>query len=259
MRAATFNCNSIRSRLDAVLQWLDSYQPDFLCLQETKAQDVDFPFEAFESAGWAVAFKGEKSYNGVAIVSRKPARKVSFGLDEAPHDEARLIHAQYGRLHILNTYVPQGRELDHPMFAYKLEWFKRLQDYMQKHIPARAALLWCGDLNVARNPIDVFAPEKKESHVCYHQRVRDAFEAVIRSRKFVDVFRKHNPEAEEYSFYDYRAPTALKENHGWRIDYILGTPSIASKSTDSGIDVEPRKKPKASDHTPLWADFDFSP
>ena len=122
MRIATFNCNSIRTRLDAVLNWLAEYSPDYLCLQETKVQDEDFPLDAFQDAGWQVAFKGEKSYNGVAIISKKAADEVSFGLDTQPADPPRMIHARFGKLHVINTYVPQGRDIEHEMYAYKLEW-----------------------------------------------------------------------------------------------------------------------------------------
>lgn len=254
MRVATFNCNSIRSRLDVVLRWLADHAPDILCLQETKVQDAEFPADAFLMAGWHVAFKGEKSYNGVAIVSKKPADDVSFGLDSAPPDPPRLVHARFGKLHVVNTYVPQGREIDHAMYAYKLDWFARLKKYFEKQFTPATPLLWCGDLNVARQPIDVSNPETKTDHVCYHQAVRDAFEDAI-SFGFTDLFRKHNPDLVDYSFYDYRAPFNPDQKRGWRIDYILATPPRAKKSIASAIDIAPRSRPKPSDHVPLYADI----
>ena len=254
MKIATFNCNSVRSRLDIVLGWLATHTPDILCLQETKAQDADFPLDAFRLAGWHVAFKGEKSYNGVAIVSKNPADDVSFGLDTDPADPTRLVHARFGPLHVVNTYVPQGREIDHAMYAYKLAWFARLKKYFEKNFTPATPLLWCGDLNVARHPIDVTNPQTKTDHVCYHQAVRDAFEDAL-SFGFTDLFRQHNPALVDYSFYDYRAPFDPAQKRGWRIDYVLATPPLAKKSIGSAIDIAPRALPKPSDHCPLFADL----
>lgn len=254
MRIATFNCNSVRSRLDVVLGWLADHAPDVLCLQETKAQDPEFPADAFRLAGWHVAFRGEKSYNGVALVSKTAPDAVSFGLDSEPADPTRLVHARFGQLHVVNTYVPQGREIDHAMYAYKLEWFARLKTYFQKKIGADAPLLWCGDLNVARHPIDVANPETKKDHVCYHQAVRDAFEDTL-AFGFTDLFRKHNPGLVDYSFYDYRAPFNPDQKRGWRIDYVLATAPLAEKSVAAAIDIAPRARPKPSDHCPLYADL----
>ena len=254
MRIATFNCNSVRSRLDPVLRWLADHAPDVLCLQETKAQDPEFPADAFRLAGWHVAFKGEKSYNGVALVSKSRPDEVSFGLDSEPADPTRLVHARFGKLHVVNTYVPQGREIDHAMYAYKLAWFARLKKYFQKRFDSATPLLWCGDLNVARHPIDVTNPETKKDHVCYHQAVREAFEDIL-TFGFTDLFRQHNPDLVDYSFYDYRAPFNPEQKRGWRIDYILATPPLADKSVGAAIDIVPRTRPKPSDHCPLYADL----
>ncbi len=254
MRIATFNCNSVRSRIDPILGWLADHAPDVLCLQETKVQDAEFPADAFRLAGWHIAFQGEKSYNGVALVSKTAPDEVSFGLDSEPADPTRLVHARFGKIHVVNTYVPQGREIDHAMYAYKLAWFARLKQYFQKNIGAGAPLLWCGDLNVARHPIDVTNPENKKDHVCYHQAVRDAFEDVL-AFGFTDLFRKHNPELVDYSFYDYRAPFNPDQKRGWRIDYVLATPPLAQTSAAAAIDIVPRTRPKPSDHCPLYADL----
>lgn len=254
MKIATFNCNSVRTRIDIILGWLASRNPDILCLQETKVRDEDFPLDPFRQAGWQVAFKGQKSYNGVAIVSKKPADETAFGLDTEPADAPRLIHARFGKLHVVNTYVPQGREIDHEMYAYKLKWFARLKDMFTARFTPRTPLLWCGDINVARHPIDVTNPQTKKDHVCYHQAVRDAFEETI-SFGFTDVFRRHNPELVDYSFYDYRSRFDPEQKRGWRIDYILATPSLAKKCTGAAIDITPRTLPKPSDHCPLYADF----
>ena len=254
MRIATFNCNSVRSRLDTVLGWLADHAPDVLCLQETKVQDAEFPADAFRLAGWQVAFQGEKSYNGVALVSKAAPDAVTFGLDSDPADPTRLVHARFGKIHVVNTYVPQGREIDHAMYAYKLQWLARLKKYFARHFTPATPLLWCGDLNVARLPIDVSSPETKQDHVCYHQAVRDAFEDTL-AFGFTDLFRKHNPGLVDYSFYDYRAPFNPDQKRGWRIDYVLATAPLAEKSVAAAIDIAPRARPKPSDHCPLYADL----
>lgn len=253
---ATFNANSIRSRLDAVLGWLAARQPDVLCVQETKVQDAEFPAEPFRAAGWHVVFRGEKSYNGVALVSRKPAEDVAFGFDDGgPEDATRLVRARFGKVHVVNTYVPQGREIDHAMYAYKLEWLGRLRKLFERHYAPRDKLLWTGDLNVAPFDIDVDKPETKRQHVCCHEAVRAAFADVV-GWGLVDVYRKHHPEPGRYSFYDYRQPRSLERNQGWRIDHLLATPSLADRSRAAEIDLEPRRAEKPSDHTFVWAEFD---
>ena len=254
MKIATFNCNSVRSRLDAVLGWLGKHSPDVLCLQETKVTDDLFPVDAFESAGWSVAFRGEKSYNGVAIVSKAAADEVSFGLDTEPKDEPRMVYARFGDVHVVNTYVPQGRAIDHPMYAYKIEWLARLHRYFEARFSGGRKVLWCGDLNVARHPMDVSNPQTKKEHVCFHEAIRAAFEEVL-AFGFVDLFRKHNPERVDFSFYDYRVPFHPDRKVGWRIDYVLATEALAARSVASWIDVEPRGQPKPSDHVPLVAEL----
>lgn len=257
MRIATFNANSIRSRMDVTLAWLKSHQPDVLCVQETKVRDEDFPALAFVEAGYTATYRGEKSYNGVAVFSREAPSRARFGLDDGgPPDETRLVCAKFGPVHVVNTYVPQGREIDHEMYQYKLEWFQRLKAYFARHFTTRMKVVWLGDLNVAREAMDVHNPEEQAKHVCYHVDVREAFTDAI-NWGFVDVFRKHRPGPGEFSFFDYRTPNAAKRKMGWRIDHILATPSLARRSRDAFIDIEPRLGPRPSDHTFVVADFDI--
>jgi len=258
MRIATFNANSIRSRLEVILAWIAQHRPDVLCVQETKAQDADFPREAIEAAGLRVAFKGEKAYNGVAVMARgEPLEVRQIGLDDGgPRDEARLLWVQWRNVHVVNTYVPQGREIDHAMYLYKLEWFRRLRRFFDRHFKPQDLLLWAGDLNVAAEPIDVHAPEDYADHVCFHADVRRAF-AECRAWGFVDVFRKHHPEPGQYTFFDYRTPNALKRGMGWRLDYLLASPALAARSVDCAIDLEPRRAQPSSDHTFLSATFNL--
>ncbi|MDD4735127.1 MAG: exodeoxyribonuclease III [Kiritimatiellae bacterium] len=257
MRVATFNVNSIRSRLGIVLDWLAESGTDVLCLQETKCQDPDFPESEFRAAGWQLAFRGEKSYNGVALVSRLPLEKVSVGFEDGgPTDGARLISAVVNGVRIVNTYVPQGRSLDHEMYAYKLEWFKRLHAWLEQNASSDQRVLWCGDLNVARTALDVHNAKDKTQHVCYHLSIREAFEEVL-AWGFTDVFRQFHPEEELYSFFDYRVKDSVDRNIGWRIDYLLATPALAEKCRNSFIDLGPRRREKPSDHTVMVADFDL--
>jgi exodeoxyribonuclease-3 len=212
--------------------------------------------QPFHDAGWKVAFKGMKSYNGVAIISKTAPDEVRFGFaDGGPADEPRLAWARFGKIHIVDTYVPQGREIDHEMFQYKLQWFARLEKFFADNFSKNDSVIWTGDINVAAEPIDVHNPEERENHVCFHIDARRAF-ARTRDRGFVDVFRKFHPEPGHYTFFDYRTVFSASRGLGWRIDYILASPPLAARATKCWIDVEPRLKPKASDHTFLAADFD---
>jgi exodeoxyribonuclease III len=256
MRVATFNANSIRSRLDVVTAWLGTHRPDVLCIQETKVEDRDFPALAFVEAGYHVVFKGEKSYNGVAIATRAKPTEVSFGLDDGgPADETRLACVRIGAVRVVNTYVPQGREIDHPMYAYKLAWLKRLKDHFARRFTPRTQVVWLGDMNVAPEAIDIHNAAEQENHVCYHADVRRAFADTV-AWGFTDVFRKHHPEPGQYTFFDYRTIGAVQRNMGWRVDHILATRPLAARSAGAFIDMEPRKGAKPSDHTFLVADFD---
>ncbi len=257
MLIATYNINSIRSRLDALAAWLEKCQPDILCLQETKVQDSEFPLAALATTGYHVAFRGMKAYNGVAILSRTPPDEVVAGLDDGDEpDEPRLIRARFGDLHVVNTYVPQGREIDHPMFQYKIKWLQRLRAYFDRHFTTEDAVVWVGDLNVAAEPIDVYNPETRAGHVCYHADAREAL-AHCRAWGFEDVLRLYHPEGGHYTFYDYRTVDPIERGMGWRIDYIMASPPLLETATDAWIDLQPRRLPKASDHTPLLAAFDW--
>lgn len=256
MRIATFNCNSIRSRLDTVLGWLQHNKPDVLALQETKVVDELFPVEPLRSAGYEISFRGMKAYNGVALLSRRAPDAVHFGFaDRGPADDARLLYARFGKLHLVNTYVPQGRAIDHPMFEYKKKWFGRLRRWMESTLSPRADVLWMGDLNVAAEPIDVSNPERREKHVCYHPAVRRAF-ADCRAWGFEDVFRKFHPEGGHFTFFDYRTKYRPGQKEGWRIDCLLATRSLARRAKACWIDVAPRSGERPSDHVPVVADFE---
>lgn len=255
MKIATFNVNSIRQRLSTVLDWLAQHQPDVLCLQETKVQDADFPAQALASSAYHLTFRGMKAYNGVAVLSRTAPERVSYGFDDgAEPDEARLIRVVIKGIPVINTYIPQGFNIDSPKYQYKLTLFKRLRKYFETHLSRRKPAIWCGDMNVAPDPIDVHSPEKHLTHVCFHEEARLAYQETV-SWGFVDVFRQLFPHRQQFTFWDYRRPSSLDANKGWRIDHILTTPTLAKHCTNVEVDLGPRKGAKPSDHTVLWAEF----
>jgi len=254
MKVATFNVNSVRMRLPIILEWLKKNTPDALCLQETKSPDDKFPWKEIEAAGYHVAFRGQKGYNGVAISSRQPAEKVSIGFDEDESEGPRLIRADVNGVPIVNTYVPQGFSPMSEQFQGKLEWFQRLLDYFGRNFKPTEPLVWVGDFNVAPEPIDVYDPEYLAGHVGFHPDEQAAL-SEIRDWGFVDVFRKHHPEPGQYTFFDYQIRNAVKNGIGWRIDHIWATKPLAELTTDSWIDMEPRLMEKPSDHTVLVAEF----
>ncbi len=276
MKVASFNVNSLRARLPIVLTWLAEHQPDVLAVQETKVQDVDFPAEAFDKIGYRYIFKGQKSYNGVAIFSKDQLSNVQFGFDDEPNDQPRLIKAEInpvrklglgpkGRsflsngvngVSIVNTYIPQGYLPDSEKFQYKLDWFERLLNFFKKNFKPTDSILWVGDLNIAPQPIDVYDPEGLLGHVCYHPEVHKALNKIMQWG-FIDVFRIHCTEPGQYTYWDYRPINAFKRNLGWRLDHIIATPPLAKNCTACYIDKEPRTKEKPSDHTPIIAEFEW--
>jgi exodeoxyribonuclease-3 len=256
MRIATFNSNSLRSRVPIILKWLTTHEPDVLCVQETKVQDADFPIEAFAGTNYEFIFKGQKKYNGVAIFSKHKIQHADSGLDDDPKDHSRLIKAVIKDIPIVNTYIPQGYAPDSDKFKYKLKWFERLETYFDRHFKPKKPLVWLGDFNIARLPIDVYDPEELWGHVCYCAEVQQALDKIM-NWGFIDLFRKHCDQPHKYTFWDYRVPNGFKRNIGWRLDYIMATHPLAEKCTDCWIDTPPRQAEKPSDHTFLVADFDI--
>lgn len=254
MKIATYNVNSIRARLPLVIQWLKEERPDILFLQETKVQDKDFPVDLFQQAGYTAVVKGQKAYNGVAIISRIPLDEIRLNLFDGENEEARFISGRVGSISLINVYVPQGFAPGTEKFAYKLRWLKALLSHLERDYDPGLPLLVGGDFNVAMEDKDVFDPEGLMGDVGFHPEER----AIL--REFVgwgltDIFRKHHPDGGHYTFWDYRIPNALKRKMGWRIDYILATPPLAEKAMNAWIDTKARLLPKPSDHTFLMAEF----
>ena len=257
-KIATFNANSIRARTPQIVDWLGREQPDVLCIQETKVQDKDFPAQAIEDTGYHVIFRGQKSYAGVAIISKTAAQNVDAGFDDGEEPDApRLLRATYDGIQVINTYVPQGRDPESEHFQYKLRWFERLRTFFDRHYTPDERVVWVGDFNVATEDIDVYNPKGLWGHVDFHPDAQAALEKV-RQWGFVDVFRKHHlGEAGLYTYYDYRARNAIERGVGWRIDHIWASESLAATSTDVWIDVEARKAERPSDHTLLVGEFEL--
>jgi exodeoxyribonuclease III len=255
MKVATFNANSIRARLPIILEWLEREDPDVLFLQETKVQDGDFPVKAVEEAGYHAVFRGQKSYNGVAILSRSPLTDVKTGLPVQGVDEARFISGRVGDIQVIDVYVPQGVEAGSDKFQYKLAWLKHLLDYITAHYEPSSRLLVAGDVNVAMTDRDLFDPDGLRGEVGFHPDEQTMLQGFF-DWGLVDIFRKHVREENQYTFWDYRIPNGFKRNMGWRIDYILGTAPLAERSRSVRIDREARAMEKPSDHTFLVAEFD---
>ncbi len=264
MKIATWNVNSIRSRLPLVVQFLHDEQPDVLCMQETKVVDEDFPAQDFEELGYHVAFAGEKSYNGVATASRLPMTVLQRGFEEEPTDAPRLIIAgiqptpEGGRtpVPVVNTYVPQGRDPEDDAFRYKLDWLQRLRELFDGTWTPRKRILWVGDMNVAPTERDVYAPERLGNHPDFHPDARAAF-AHAAGWGFVDCFRLHNDQDGQYTFYDYRDRDSVEKGHGWRVDHVMATGPLAKLCSGCWIDIEPRLADRPSDHCPLIAEFEL--
>jgi exodeoxyribonuclease-3 len=255
MKIATFNINSVRIRQADLLSWMAKDSLDIVALQETKAQDKDFPLEPFRGAGYHVAYKGEKGRNGVAIISKEEARGVAFGLaGVGAEGEARLVRADFGGLSVINTYVPQGREAGTSYFRYKLAWLRGMRQYLANSFSPAQKVLWLGDLNVAPDTLDVYDAQKLAGQIGFHPEEQAAL-AYVKEWGLVDVFRKHVPGGGQYTFWDYRVAKAVERGLGWRIDHILATGSLADASTGSYVAVELRQKERPSDHAPLVAEF----
>ncbi len=255
MLIASFNCNSIRARMHILSKWLNEKKPDVLCLQETKVTDEHFPGTEIRSLGYEAVYRGEKSYNGVAILSRHGIDSWSAGFDGDGMDEgSRFLVAVINQVTVLNTYVPQGTSPDSEKFQYKLNWFTRLKDYVNQRFSVTDRLLWIGDFNVAPEPIDVHNPKRLLGHIGYHPDEHRALQEV-KDWGFTDIFRKHTSDGGNYTFWDYRVRDGVNRGLGWRVDHIWGTETMAGLSVESFIDVEPRHWEKPSDHTPILARF----
>jgi exodeoxyribonuclease-3 len=238
--------------MGAMFNWLKANQPDVLAVQETKVPDDKFPAKEFTAMGWKTAFVGEKSYNGVCIVSPHDIQVVQTALPGWDQPDTRFMHVLVNGTHVLNSYVPQGRALDHEQFQNKLQYFTALRTYLETMDPT-APIAWVGDLNVAFRPEDVYAEMRKDGPA-YCDTVRTAL-AGTASWGLYDVWLKHNTGGDKYSCWDFRIKNGLQNKKGWRLDYVLVSDVLASACTACWIDEQARALPKPSDHTYVVADF----
>ncbi len=254
MLIATWNVNSIRARLPRLLEWLPQRRPDVLCLQELKVADDGFPAEPLRQAGYHAAVFGQKTYNGVAVLSRTQPKEVRRGLgDPRFDDEARLISATVLGIRVLSAYVPNGDVVGSVKYEYKLQWLAAFRQHLQALDLSRRKVVVCGDLNIAPGELDVAQPELWGGSVLFHPQMRAEFHKLL-DLGLVDTYRDLHPEAREYSWWDYRG-RAFPQNHGLRIDHILASKPAARLCTEAWIDREARQGPKPSDHAPVLAKF----
>ncbi len=254
MLLATWNVNSIKVRLPQLLKWLESTKPDVVCLQETKITDDKFPKKELEAAGFNLAFHGERTYNGVAILSRSLMTSVHLGLPESPLPvQPRLIKAEIDNVVVVNVYIPNGSSVGSDKFIYKMRWLEALRNFLVTVHQPTERLVICGDFNVAPTDEDVFNADLADGQVMFTDQEKDALRA-IKDWGFTDTFRMHVPGGGHYSWWDYRQG-AFRRNMGWRIDHIWATEPLAKTCKTAWIDKEPRKLEQPSDHTPVLAEF----
>jgi len=256
MRVATFNANSIRVRLDAILDWLAEYDPDVLAVQETKVDDRQFPHTAFEEAGYHVAFHGQKTYNGVALISKAPLQQVRRGMmDSSWPADKRVLAATIDGVRIINTYVPNGTKVGSDKFDYKLRWFEQFRTELISELNANSKTIWLGDINVAPTEDDVFDHAKNFNGVCHHPDEMERLASIV-ELGLVDCFRKFTQGPGHYSYWEFFIPKAFERNLGWRIDHIYASSGLVALCQRCEIDRTPRSLERPSDHTFVYADFD---
>lgn len=254
MKIVTWNVNSIRVRLTRLLSWLERNQPDIMCLQETKVVDPDFPLEEIKQAGYNCIFSGQKSYNGVAILSKTAASNVLTSLPGDNNDqEKRFLAAEIDGIQIINVYVPNGSELGSEKYQYKLNWYQRLRDFLDNNFNTQQQVLICGDFNVAPDDRDVWDVKHWIGQLHFSEPEKAAHQNLM-SWGLKDALRLHHPEPGIYSWWDYRS-LGFQRNLGLRIDHILVSEPLAARSKDVLTDREERKGEKPSDHVPVTGIF----
>ena len=255
MKVATWNVNSIRARRQHVIDWLDAVQPDVLCLQELKVTDVDFPYDEIRECGYEAAVFGQKTYNGVAIVSRYPVSNVVQGLSDGEDDpQARLISGEIDGVTILSAYFPNGGEVGSDKFEYKLRWMARLREALAKRFdPERDQVALCGDFNVAPWDDDMGRPAEWRSSVLACDAVREAL-TNLASFGLHDVVRPFHPAGGVFSWWDYRG-RGFERGNGLRIDHIYCTPKLAERTIGAVVDREERARKSPSDHAPVMVEL----
>ncbi len=252
MRIATWNVNSVRARLPRVLDWLGKHQPDVVCLQETKCRDEEFPAEPIEELGYTIERLGQKTYNGVAILSRGPQEDVVKGFpDDGPDAEARAIASTVGDVRILNLYVVNGKEVGDPKYTRKLAWLERLAEYVRAGFDLGRKVVLTGDFNITFDDRDVYDPERWEGRILCSVPEREALAKVMQPG-LIDAFREFEPDGGHYTWWDFRT-RGFRRDNGLRIDHFLMSPPAMAACTGVAIDKDERGEDKPSDHAPVVA------
>ena len=256
MKVASWNINSLRRRQDQLLAWLQSTGPDIVCLQETKCPDDQFPELVLRSAGYYSAFHGEKSYNGVAILSKAEMHEVRVSLcDEEVDPQARVISGTVSGVRIYSVYAPNGQAVGSPAYDYKMKWYRRLRDCLRRErdVGGCPDFVVSGDFNVAPEDIDVHDPALWRGAIMCSDGERAAFRDLC-GVGLVDTLRLHHREPGMFTWWDYRM-LAFPKNRGLRIDAVLASEPMAKRCIAAGIDRDVRKGKEPSDHAPIWAEF----
>lgn len=256
MKLATYNINGINGRLDLLLQWLEEAAPDIVCLQELKAPNEKFPRRAIEKAGYGAIWRGQKSWNGVAILARdaEPIETRRSLPGEADDDQGRYIEAAVNGLIVGCLYLPNGNPAPGPKFDYKLRWLKRLQRYGQELLDLEVPVALIGDFNVMPTDLDVYKPERWRDDALFRPEVRRAFAAMLK-QGWIDAVRTLYPDEPIYTFWKYWR-NSFARGAGLRIDHLLLSPSLATGLKSAGVDRWIRALPQTSDHAPVWVEVD---
>lgn len=254
-RIATWNVNSLRVRLPHILQWIKDETPDVFALQETKIVDDDFPVDIFNETGYQAICSGQKTFNGIAIISKTPPTNIITGIPDFDDPQKRVLCADFNNITVLNLYVPNGSEVGSDKYNYKLEWFSHLHTFVNNLLSDKKNLIILGDFNVAPEDRDVHDPEEWEGNVLVSEPERNEFRKLL-AAGLTDCFRLFEQEEKSYSWWDYRA-AAFRRNRGLRIDHILASKPLADRCRKCHIDKRPRSLERPSDHVPVVAEFDI--
>ena len=249
MKLATWNVNSLNVRLPHVLDWLRDNPVDVLCLQETKQEDVKFPYEALKEAGYEAIHIGQKTYNGVAIISRHPLSDVQRNIPNFEDDQQRVIAATINGIRVVCAYIPNGQAVDSDKYQYKMRWLKALTDWLKTELVAHPKLVLLGDYNIAPEDRDCHDPEAWLGQILVSPAEREAFQTLI-NLGLHDSFRLFEQDEKSFSWWDYRM-MGFRRNFGMRIDHILVSDALKATCLAATIDKAPRKLERPSDHTPV--------
>jgi exodeoxyribonuclease III len=255
MKLATWNVNSLKVRLPQLLDWLATNDADIVCLQETKLTDENFPAPQIHAAGYQVAYAGQKTYNGVAILSKHPLSEINVGIPGFDDEQRRVISATVAGIRIICVYIPNGQSLDSDKYPYKLRWLDALIAWLKDEIARHPRLALLGDYNIAPEDRDVHDPAAWVGSVLVSEPERARFKALL-DLGLKDSFRLFDQAEKSFSWWDYRA-AGFRRNAGLRIDHILASPALAASCVGCHIDKAPRKLERPSDHTPVVAEFNL--